>query len=427
MPTWVVTRPFPGRWWIALLLAVLTLPFLVACNDDAEPGVPTPEEIRAKQQAVLDVRDRAVRRKDRAAFMATVARGDRAFVRRQRLWFDNVSQLPWERFRTVALTRSWPAMLMDPDWGQDSTLPRIRQNTQLRGYDNAAVSRTTGLAFGYRQGVLKIVSDRTAQGERFPGWSPAPWDLTRLTVREGDGVLGLFDDSTKASASEVMEAVSRGIGGVSRALPFSWDQRVVVYAFGDTDVLNSFEGVPGGQIQHLGAMTFPVHARDGAAQVVGLRFTILPSSIKAGQPFLGRIIRHELTHVALGPRDDRAPLWLSEGVAEYVGARGVAPADRRIAAVAVQRANTSAAVSMPSASTFNGADQDWHYALSWMACDYIAERFGEARLWDLIDAFSRGEGGAGEARQDEVLRDVIGFGPDVLAGHARDRIREIYR
>ncbi|RYE76421.1 MAG: hypothetical protein EOO74_08470 [Myxococcales bacterium] len=82
---------------------------------------------------------------------------------------------------------------------------------------------------------------------------------------------------------------------------------------------------------------------------------------------------------------------------------------------------------MPSASTFNGADQDWHYALSWMACDYIAERFGEARLWDLIDAFSRGEGGAGEARQDEVLRDVIGFGPDVLAGHARDRIREIYR
>lgn len=422
-----MTRSFPGRLLVALVLTILALPLLVACSSEQESHLPTPEDVRAQQQAVLDVRDKAVRRKDRAAFMSTVARGDRAFVRRQRAWFDNVSQLPWERFRTVAQTSSWPSMLMDPAWGEGSTLPRIRQSTQLRGYDNAPVTRVLGLAFGYRQGVLKVVADRTSGGDRFPGWSPAPWDLTRITVRERSGVLGVFDKDTRNSAGAVMDAVAEGIGEVSRALPFSWDERVVVYAFADEDVLNSFEGVPGGKIQHLGALTFPVHARPDAAQVVGMRFTILPSSIRAGQPFLGRITRHELIHVALGPRDDRAPLWLSEGVAEYVGARGVPADQRRIAAVAVRRANAGGAGSMPAAATFNGPDQDWHYALSWMACDYIADRFGEARLWDLVDAFARGEGGAAEERQDSVLTSVLGFGSGTLARKASERIRTIYR
>ena len=52
----------------------------------------------------------------------------------------------------------------------------------------------------------------------------------------------------------------------------------------------------------------------------------MPSSVAAGQPFLGRITRHELSHVAIGIRDDGAPAWVSEGMAEYLGAREL-PAD----------------------------------------------------------------------------------------------------
>ena len=49
----------------------------------------------------------------------------------------------------------------------------------------------------------------------------------------------------------------------------------------------------------------------------------MPSSVRAGEAFLGRITRHELSHIAIGVRDDGAPAWVSEGIAEYLGAREV--------------------------------------------------------------------------------------------------------
>ena len=41
-----------------------------------------------------------------------------------------------------------------------------------------------------------------------------------------------------------------------------------------------------------------------------------------------RLIRHELTHVAVGDRADGVPTWLSEGIAEYVSVRPIPPEDR---------------------------------------------------------------------------------------------------
>ncbi len=61
-------------------------------------------------------------------------------------------------------------------------------------------------------------------------------------------------------------------------------------------------------------------------------------SVRAGQPFLGRITRHELSHVAIGVRDDGSPAWVSEGIAEYLGAREVPQRERIIPTSALNRA-----------------------------------------------------------------------------------------
>jgi hypothetical protein len=160
-----------------------------------------------------------------------------------------------------------------------------------------------------------------------------------------------------------------------------------------------------------------------------MRFVVLPASVNAGTPYLARLVRHELTHVAVASRDDGAPTWFIEGLAEYVGARPLARNARRIPSVAVTKA-AGTVTAMPASSDFNGPDQDWHYALSWMACDYIAARFGEARLWDLMDAFHAAEDSTGEAgadkHQDAVLQEEIGMNSAQLAKHAAARIRHIY-
>ncbi len=405
-------------------MAVL-LPVAGCARESAAPA-PSAADVAAEQQQVLNTRDRAVSTRDRSLFMSTVARGDRAFVQRQGRWFDNVTKLPWRELRHRALTSSWPDMVRDDHWGTSVAMPQIRLVAQLKSFDHTPVNQTTGLAFARRDGVLKVVGDRTRGGAFFPGYRPSPWDLTSINVRRSGTVLGVFDAGTLPDREAVMRSVSDGVKQVSLGLPFPWDRRVVVYAFTDRAVLNSFEHVPGGKIQHLGALTFPVRAGPEDPRVVGLRFTLLPSSIDAGQPFLGRIVRHELTHVALGERDDGVPLWFSEGIAEYLGARGVPVDQRRIAAVAVDRARSGVATRMPPSAGFNGPDQDWYYALSWMACDHIAATQGEGRLWELMKALSDYGRGTSDRGQDAVLRRVLGYGASELARAASERIRSIY-
>ncbi len=222
-----------------------------------------------------------------------------------------------------------------------------------------------------------------------------------------------------------MSAVRDGIVDVNQALPFTWAGQVVVYSVDNPRVLKSFRDVPGGAIEHLGAMTFPTYAEDRRSQVASTRMLLMPSSVRAGEPFLGRITRHELSHVAIGVRDDGAPAWVSEGIAEYLGAREVPVGQRIIPTAALQRVRSGDAT-MPPSKGFNDAEQEWHYALSWMACDYIADTFGEARLWELVDAMHNGGVGTEDADQDRVLLQVLGFDSHELALRAAARIRNIY-
>ena len=81
---------------------------------------------------------------------------------------------------------------------------------------------------------------------------------------------------------------------------------------------------------------------------------------------------------------------------------------------------------MPDSKTFNNTDQEWHYALSWMACDYIAATDGEARVWELVAAMHNGGEGTTDDQQDRVLEQVLGYDITELSRRASARIRNIY-
>jgi hypothetical protein len=392
-----------GPRWPALLLSAA---LLVSCSTTAQPS-PAPHErsgdLHRAEQHLLDRRARAVRTHDLSLFLGTLDRGDRRLVRQQRRWFANVAQLPLERFR-YRLTGD----------GR-----HVRSVMQLRGFDAWPVRRTVTMRLGRADGRLAVLAAR-------PGPHPRPWDLTRIHVARAPGVLGIFDRAMWPHAREVLATVAAGRRQVSASVPFSWNDHVVVYCVADERVLDAFDDVPGGgSITHLGAMTFPVYTGEGGGRLAAMRFTVLPSSVRAGQPFLGRIVRHELTHVAVGNRDDGDPVWVSEGIAEYVGARPVAPDQRRIPRVAVERARGGVSA-MPASRDFNGRDQEWNYALAWMACDYIATHQGEARLWQLMTALHAHGKGTPDRRQDAVLRRVLGYDSHELARRAAARILSIY-
>ncbi len=426
----------PLRLVVVLATLVALLGGLVACSDDSAGTDGRPEaarspaglgvtRMRTLEQRLLDQRARAVRERDLDLFLRSVDRDDTALVARQRRYFENLVQLPLARFRYRVLAQDWDELSIPRRWGRRVHVPQVRLAMQLEGYDAVPVRRTVGFAFAFRKGRPVIVSDRTRTGEPLFEGTPAPWDLTAVTVREEPGVLAVFDRRTAPTADTLTAAVREGVAEVEQALPFGWDPQVVVYNVQTPQVLSTFTDVPGGALEHLGALTFPTYADEGRHRVASMRMLVMPSSVRAGQPFLGRITRHELSHIGIGPRDDGVPTWLSEGVAEYVAAREVPLRERIIPSDAVGRARI-ADDGMPASKTFNDTDQEWHYALGWMACDYIASSDGEERLWELVDAMHNGGSGTADELQDRVLRQVLGYDARELARRAAARIRSIY-
>jgi len=407
-----------------IVTVVATLMLTAACSSDVAYD-DTGDWARIQQQTVLDQRAKAIRTRDLALFMRTVARGNAAFVVRERRYFEGITQLPLEQVRFVAMASPWPDALVPEGLPADAVAVRVRQVLRLREFDEAPEVSVTGLVLAQRDGQWQVVADRTAGGDSFPGYTPQPWEVGAVHVEQQGDVLGVFDDDSVRYAGTLLPVVARAIAQDQSAFPFWWSGKVVVYCFMRPGLLNSFRRVPGGNIRDLGAMSFPMYANTAGTRIAGMRFVVLPASVDVGGPYLARLVRHELTHVAVGERDDGAPTWFIEGLAEYVGARPLARAQRRIPSVAVTEA-AHGVTTMPSSADFNGPDQDWHYALSWMACDYIASRFGEARLWDLMDAFHAARGDQGDAGQDAVLEQEIGMDADQLAAHAAARIRNIY-
>ncbi len=361
----------------------------------------------------LDSRAVAVRSADQAAFLAGVARGDDSFVADQTTYLDNLGQLPLSRFG-YSLE---PASLTRSERGYWAT---VEVTMQLDGYDARPVVTPDRYLFtpqGKGRYAVASVTDRTWESDN--ELDPQPWDLGPITVRTGSGVLGVFDAGSEASARSVVAAVEDGVSAVAAEIPYEWDDGVVLYALDDPTFLSGLDHVPGSDPLSLDAVSFEVMAGPDAPQVASTRFVLNPDVVAGAGPGRGRLIRHELTHVALGSRADHVPTWLSEGLAEYVSVRPMAPEDRAIsgAALAAAEAGLSA---LPTDRDFGGPGSEAGYGIAWWACEYLASAYTESILWTLLEAMTEG-------RPDDVLQDLVGMDETQLARRAGDLMLDTYR
>lgn len=142
------------------------------------------------------------------------------------------------------------------------------------------------------------------------------------------------------------------------------------------------------------------------------RVIILPAGY-ARLSAVGRdvVITHELTHVATGAtRGGRVPMWLSEGFADYVGYRHAGIAVRVAAAELAAEVRAGALPSaLPGPADFApGAPRlAQAYEEAWLACRYIAERFGEKALVRLYGSDTGSTLGLSRAELTAAWRDHL--------------------
>lgn len=157
----------------------------------------------------------------------------------------------------------------------------------------------------------------------------------------------------------------------------------------------------------------------GARSTLGLaalatedRVIVLPSGY-ARLSATGRdvVITHELVHLATGAsRGGRVPMWLSEGFADYVGYRDAGiPVGTAAAELAAEVRAGVLPARLPGQEDFApGAPRlAQAYQEAWLACRFVAERFGEKALVRLYGNEVESTLGLPAAEFTEAWRDYL--------------------
>ncbi|MEU9885484.1 hypothetical protein [Sphaerisporangium sp. NPDC051011] len=136
---------------------------------------------------------------------------------------------------------------------------------------------------------------------------------------------------------------------------------------------------------------------DGLAAVAATDRVIIEPGSFARLSDAGRdvVLAHELTHVATGAATDaRTPKWLVEGFADYVGyLRSGIPVREAAAELAaeVRAGRTPSALPGPDDFAPGSPRLAQAYEEAWLACRYVAARYGEPALVALYREFRRGD------------------------------------
>lgn len=365
----------------------------------ASASVPPPDAQAV--QALLRNRARAVRERDRIAFLATVSGAAETFREAQRLLFDNLMRLPLETWREEVDS---PVPVATGDRG--ATM-RLTLRYRLRGHDERDVVRTRYLTFAPGEGsAWRIVGDGTVHGLRDDA---DVWDGARIAVVRGRRSLVI---GATGGLEEIAARLDAAVPQITEVVGEDWPRRAVALVPADDQGAAAL--TPGDSVTNVAALA--VSGPSGEDRIV-----IAPGTFGRLNA-LGRkvVLTHELAHIATGAaRDGRTPLWLIEGLADYLGYRSTTVPVRSAAReLAREVAAGRVPESLPEAADFDGpARLPQVYAEAWLACRMIAERYGEKTLMTLYRT-------AGRRSQEAALRATLGVGTAEFTAMWRDYLRK---
>ncbi|MGH3327029.1 MAG: hypothetical protein ACRDPT_04385 [Streptomycetales bacterium] len=362
------------------------------------PEPPTgPRAVEAAVTRLLERRADAVLTHDRAAFLATVdpAAGDARS--RQARRFGNLSALPFASF-TYGLQDLDPA-LRRARTGQaesPSAVGRVALRYRIRGYDRQSVEGVEHLRFVRRNDAWFVAGHATGRNElSVPGDTPSRqlWDFGKVNLVRGEHsiVLGLLPRSgLGAYAREADEAVP----AISAVWGTAWPRRVVVVVPETEDQMSRLLGAEPDTYTQIAAVTTGERRYGPDEDAPSDRVTINPLAYGELRS-LGRgvVMTHEIAHIATRyATKPWTPMWLTEGMADYLGYRNV---DIPVSAGAVELIRDIRAGRLPGSLPADGAfrtsqeDLAQAYEMSWLACRFMAERYGESRLVAFYRAVGR--------------------------------------
>ena len=452
----VTRRP---RWLLgvawALILAEIAAAGVLLAADPAERPAPPPEARavqgrsvaglldgsapsgnvgdiaeRAKAvRALLKARARAIMRRDRDGFLATVDPANSALRARQAAYFDNLARVPLQSW-SYELDPSHQAMLppgVAAVYGDGAWAPRVRLRYALRDYDAKPTTQQQWHLFTRSPYGWRLADDGLSAGQLAePGAGTVAnlWDFGPVITMATPSVLVLghpgSEDLMRSALSIVNDAAPQ-VTGVWR----DWRQRVVVLVPADAEELGQLIEDPG-DLSRMAA--FASADVPHAGPPAGKRVLVNPAVFGKLSPYGRRVVlTHEITHVAVRHvTSATTPYWLAEGFADHVAYRSVGAAPRSAARELARDVRAGRLPErLPVISDFDSGNPRLAqaYQESWLACRLIAERFGDATLARLYRRLSRA-GGDPDVALDVALREELDMGASHFTALWRDYLEE---
>jgi hypothetical protein len=209
------------------------------------------------------------------------------------------------------------------------------------------------------------------------------WDLPGLKVLRGKSgiVIGNAPEARMRGYSTIAESAVRR---VNRVWGSHWNSHIVIVTPAtDEEFAELLLRTGDTGLDQVAAITQGV--AESGRRADGDRVVVNPRAFTALQP-IGRqvVITHELTHVAArsstaGP----VPIWLNEGMADYVGYSGLGLPRQRVAKelLALVRAGRGP-TALPTNIDFEPSQTQIapSYSGSWLAVSRLVDRYGQAKV-----------------------------------------------
>lgn len=376
---------------------------LLCATACSAPAGDVPDTTARDIRATLDRRAAAVLRHDTDAYVAVVARDATDLRTAQRKEIGHLADMP---------IGSWTYRLTDVSpHGADRATADVRLDYRIKDYDSAPVSvdRVLDLERDPSGGRWYVTGDRAAEGGGRQLWEQGDVEVVRGTHSLVLGVGRSRDELTEIAAT-----ADRAVPDVSDAWPERWAGRVVVQVPDTVQDMAELLGSPAANYRGIAAVTTGETGGSGTAPAD--RVIVNPQAYGMLGAFGQRVVlTHETTHVATRTRTSNAtPTWLSEGFADWAAYRAEQRTAAEIApelADAVRRGDRPAALPTDEDFGFDGdADRLARaYEGGWLACELIADDWGEEKLY----AFYRAVGGHSgrDGAVEQALHEVLGTTP----------------
>lgn len=309
-----------------------------------------------------------------------------------------VSDLPLTTFEyRLADTRDFerlvPAQVqetLDAAGSLDSWVAPVQLRYAYAGIDSVAVVVDIPMVMARYPDGWRIV----AEAAPLFGETPAPgqvWQFPEPSAQEvatspGESLV-LTNGTDRGFAEDIAGQLPAAVSAVTRFWGTKWPQSVGVIAAATDDEFRSITGAGADDAGAAAAVTVfaGIDRPDGGVPTaVGQRVVFTPQAAQLDSANLAVILRHEVFHIAArAVTAENAAIWITEGVAEYVGRRGTyTDLSQAAPALAEAIATTGPPEDLPSDAGFAPSNPDAavSYQSAWSVAAFIAEKFGEDKL-----------------------------------------------